>query len=74
MKHQMGWSDPEYDSSEESDGTVDSELCHPLCQCKKCAPAQRVSLTLLLVLTSAICQFSVRITNFWNCVIYCQGV
>lgn len=39
----MGWSEPEYDSSDVTDDD-EKELCHPLCQCKRCAPTQKVRL------------------------------
>ena len=42
MKHLMGWAEPEYDSSDTDSDIIEKELCHPLCQCRKCAPTQRV--------------------------------
>ncbi len=40
VKYELGWSeeDDELDSSD----TGPSSLCHPLCQCKKCRPLQKV--------------------------------
>lgn len=43
----MGWNEPEYDSSDSCDDGGDVELCHPLCQCRKCAPTQRVYASLV---------------------------
>nr|XP_054748351.1 ankyrin repeat domain-containing protein 27-like [Lytechinus pictus] len=44
MKHHLGWlSDDEYDDDDDDDDNIplDSKLCHPLCQCPKCAMLQK---------------------------------
>ena len=38
----MGWSEPDYESSDDSDADAVNDLCHPLCQCKKCTTTQKV--------------------------------
>lgn len=47
MKHHLGWlSDDDYDDDDDEDDDhipLDSKLCHPLCQCSKCAMLQKVS-------------------------------
>ncbi|XP_033754374.1 ankyrin repeat domain-containing protein 27-like isoform X2 [Pecten maximus] len=43
VKFHLGWSDfDDEDDFEVSDMSI-VELCHPLCQCKKCLPIQKVS-------------------------------
>lgn len=45
VKHLMGWSAPAaYCSSSEDEAMEEAEveLCHPLCQCHRCAPTQKV--------------------------------
>ena len=39
----MGWSEPEYESSSDSDADAADNQCHPLCQCRKCTTTQKVS-------------------------------
>eukprot|EP00057_Strongylocentrotus_purpuratus_P024854 XP_011679328.1 PREDICTED: ankyrin repeat domain-containing protein 27 [Strongylocentrotus purpuratus] len=45
MKHHLGWlSDDDYDDDDDEDNDhipLDSKLCHPLCQCSKCAMLQK---------------------------------
>lgn len=37
----MEWTEEDLDEAEDAVGAVDLEFCHPLCQCPKCAPAQK---------------------------------
>lgn len=44
MKHHLGWlSDSDFDDDDDEDSNVplDTQLCHPLCQCSKCAMLQK---------------------------------
>ena len=45
MKHHLGWlSDSDFEDDDDDDTALppDSKLCHPLCQCSKCAMLQKV--------------------------------
>ncbi len=42
VKYLLGWLN-DSDDSDDDDVDADAELCHPLCQCSKCATLQRVS-------------------------------
>ncbi|MEJ1289013.1 ankyrin repeat domain 27 (VPS9 domain) [Cricetulus griseus] len=41
VRYLLEWTEDDLDDPDEAIGTVDLELCHPLCQCPKCAPAQK---------------------------------
>ena len=41
VKYLLGWLNDSDDSDDDVD--ADAELCHPLCQCSKCATLQKVS-------------------------------
>ncbi|KAM6223722.1 ankyrin repeat domain-containing protein 27 [Rhynchocyon petersi] len=41
VRYLLEWTEEELDDGENPASAVDLELCHPLCQCLKCAPAQK---------------------------------
>ncbi|EPY89195.1 ankyrin repeat domain-containing protein 27 [Camelus ferus] len=41
VRYLFEWTEEDLDEVEEAAGAVDVEFCHPLCQCPKCAPAQK---------------------------------
>lgn len=46
VRYLLEWTEDDLDDMDEAISTVDLEFCHPLCQCPKCAPAQKVWLCL----------------------------
>lgn len=43
MRYLLEWTEEDLEEAEGSGyTTTDQEFCHPLCQCPKCAPAQKV--------------------------------
>ncbi|KAM5236178.1 ankyrin repeat domain-containing protein 27 [Ctenodactylus gundi] len=41
VRYLLEWTEEDLDEVEDSVGVADLEFCHPLCQCPKCAPAQK---------------------------------
>ncbi|XP_004693608.1 PREDICTED: ankyrin repeat domain-containing protein 27 [Condylura cristata] len=41
VRYLLEWTEEDLDDTEESVSATDLEFCHPLCQCPKCAPAQK---------------------------------
>ncbi|XP_013377901.1 PREDICTED: ankyrin repeat domain-containing protein 27 isoform X2 [Chinchilla lanigera] len=41
VRYLLEWTEEDLDEVEDAVGVVDLEFCHPLCQCPKCAPAQK---------------------------------
>ncbi|XP_057566675.1 ankyrin repeat domain-containing protein 27 isoform X2 [Hippopotamus amphibius kiboko] len=41
VRYLLEWTEEDLDEAEDVVGAVDLEFCHPLCQCPKCAPAQK---------------------------------
>uniref|UniRef100_A0A3Q1M645 Ankyrin repeat domain-containing protein 27 n=2 Tax=Bos TaxID=9903 RepID=A0A3Q1M645_BOVIN len=41
VRYLLEWTEEDLDEAEDAVGAVDLEFCHPLCQCPKCAPAQK---------------------------------
>nr|XP_042131425.1 ankyrin repeat domain-containing protein 27 isoform X1 [Peromyscus maniculatus bairdii] len=41
VRYLLEWTEDDLDDVDEAISTVDLEFCHPLCQCPKCAPAQK---------------------------------
>ncbi|KAM9607844.1 ankyrin repeat domain-containing protein 27 isoform 2-T2 [Trichechus inunguis] len=41
VRYLLEWTEDELDEVEDAAGAVGLEFCHPLCQCPKCAPAQK---------------------------------
>ncbi|XP_058136096.1 ankyrin repeat domain-containing protein 27 isoform X3 [Dasypus novemcinctus] len=41
VRYLLEWTEEDLDEVEDVVSTVDLEFCHPLCQCPKCAPAQK---------------------------------
>lgn len=48
VRYLLEWTEDDLDDVDEAISTVDLEFCHPLCQCPKCAPVQKVRLCLYL--------------------------
>lgn len=48
VRYLLEWTEDDLDDVDDAVNTVDLEFCHPLCQCPKCAPAQKVCLCLCL--------------------------
>lgn len=42
VRYLLEWTDEDLDEEEDAVSAADLEFCHPLCQCPKCAPAQKV--------------------------------
>ena len=42
VRYLLEWTEEDLDEAEDAAGVADLEFCHPLCQCPKCAPAQKV--------------------------------
>lgn len=43
VRYLLEWTEDDLDDVEDAISTVDLEFCHPLCQCPKCAPAQKLA-------------------------------
>uniref|UniRef100_A0A8C8U7C2 Ankyrin repeat domain 27 n=1 Tax=Peromyscus maniculatus bairdii TaxID=230844 RepID=A0A8C8U7C2_PERMB len=43
VRYLLEWTEDDLDDVDEAISTVDLEFCHPLCQCPKCAPAQKLA-------------------------------
>ncbi|EHB09995.1 Ankyrin repeat domain-containing protein 27 [Heterocephalus glaber] len=41
VRYLLEWTEEDLDEVEDAVSAVDLEFCHPLCQCPKCAPAQK---------------------------------
>ncbi|GAB1291945.1 Ankyrin repeat domain-containing protein 27 [Apodemus speciosus] len=41
VRYLLEWTEDDLDEVDDAISTVDLEFCHPLCQCPKCAPAQK---------------------------------
>ncbi|KAL6090111.1 hypothetical protein STEG23_003463 [Scotinomys teguina] len=41
VRYLLEWTEDDLDDVDDAISTVDVEFCHPLCQCPKCAPAQK---------------------------------
>lgn len=41
VRYLLEWTEEDLDEVEDTVSAVDLEFCHPLCQCPKCAPAQK---------------------------------
>ncbi|XP_061029250.1 ankyrin repeat domain-containing protein 27 isoform X2 [Eubalaena glacialis] len=41
VRYLLEWTEEDLDEAEDAVRAVDLEFCHPLCQCPKCAPAQK---------------------------------
>ncbi|XP_051017762.1 LOW QUALITY PROTEIN: ankyrin repeat domain-containing protein 27 [Acomys russatus] len=41
VRYLLEWTEEDLDDMDEAISAVDLEFCHPLCQCPKCAPAQK---------------------------------
>ncbi|XP_028610016.1 ankyrin repeat domain-containing protein 27 isoform X2 [Grammomys surdaster] len=41
VRYLLEWMEDDLDDVDDAVSTVDLEFCHPLCQCPKCAPAQK---------------------------------
>ncbi|XP_035868312.1 ankyrin repeat domain-containing protein 27 isoform X7 [Phyllostomus discolor] len=41
VRYLLEWTEEDLDDVDDAVGVVDLEFCHPLCQCPKCAPAQK---------------------------------
>lgn len=41
VRYLLEWTEEDLDEVEDAVSAADLELCHPLCQCPKCAPAQK---------------------------------
>ncbi|XP_023419467.2 ankyrin repeat domain-containing protein 27 isoform X1 [Cavia porcellus] len=41
VRYLLEWTEEDLDEAEDAVSAVDLEFCHPLCQCPKCAPAQK---------------------------------
>ncbi|XP_057390626.1 ankyrin repeat domain-containing protein 27 isoform X4 [Balaenoptera acutorostrata] len=41
VRYLLEWTEEDLDEAEDAFRAVDLEFCHPLCQCPKCAPAQK---------------------------------
>lgn len=41
VRYLLEWTEDDLDDMDEAISTMDLEFCHPLCQCPKCAPAQK---------------------------------
>lgn len=48
VRYLLEWTEDDLDDVDEAISSVDLEFCHPLCQCPKCAPVQKVRLCLYL--------------------------
>jgi hypothetical protein len=42
VRYLLEWIEEDVDEGDEIVSAADLEFCHPLCQCPKCAPAQKV--------------------------------
>ncbi|KAB0401667.1 hypothetical protein E2I00_018007, partial [Balaenoptera physalus] len=42
VRYLLEWTEEDLDEAEDAFRAVDLEFCHPLCQCPKCAPTQKV--------------------------------
>lgn len=42
VRYLLEWTEEDLDELEDAVSVADVEFCHPLCQCPKCAPAQKV--------------------------------
>lgn len=46
VRYLLEWTEEDLDEAEDAAvGAAELEFCHPLCQCPKCAPAQKVRLS-----------------------------
>uniref|UniRef100_A0A452F0F2 Ankyrin repeat domain-containing protein 27 n=1 Tax=Capra hircus TaxID=9925 RepID=A0A452F0F2_CAPHI len=43
VRYLLEWTEEDLEEAEDAAGVVDLEFCHPLCQCPKCAPAQKLA-------------------------------
>ncbi|XP_015352420.1 ankyrin repeat domain-containing protein 27 isoform X5 [Marmota marmota marmota] len=41
VRYLLEWTEEDLDEVDDTIGAADHEFCHPLCQCPKCAPAQK---------------------------------
>uniref|UniRef100_A0A8I5T6M0 Ankyrin repeat domain-containing protein 27 n=1 Tax=Pongo abelii TaxID=9601 RepID=A0A8I5T6M0_PONAB len=41
VRYLLEWTEEDLEDAEDTVSAVDPEFCHPLCQCPKCAPAQK---------------------------------
>ncbi|MBZ3885294.1 Ankyrin repeat domain-containing protein 27 [Sciurus carolinensis] len=41
VRYLLEWTEEDLDEMDDAVGAADHEFCHPLCQCPKCAPAQK---------------------------------
>uniref|UniRef100_A0A8D2DM07 Ankyrin repeat domain-containing protein 27 n=1 Tax=Sciurus vulgaris TaxID=55149 RepID=A0A8D2DM07_SCIVU len=41
VRYLLEWTEEDLDEVDDAVGAADHEFCHPLCQCPKCAPAQK---------------------------------
>ncbi|XP_065781801.1 ankyrin repeat domain-containing protein 27 isoform X1 [Muntiacus reevesi] len=41
VRYLLEWTEEDLEEAEDAAGVADLEFCHPLCQCPKCAPAQK---------------------------------
>lgn len=44
VRYLLEWTEEDPDDVDDAVDAADLEFCHPLCQCPKCAPAQKVGL------------------------------
>lgn len=44
VRYLLEWTEEDLDDVDDAVSVMDLEFCHPLCQCPKCAPAQKVRL------------------------------
>lgn len=42
VRYLLEWTEDDLDDVDEPVSSADLEFCHPLCQCPKCAPVQKV--------------------------------
>lgn len=42
VRYLLEWTEEDLEDVEDAVSAADLEFCHPLCQCPKCAPAQKV--------------------------------
>ncbi|KAM4800298.1 ankyrin repeat domain-containing protein 27 isoform X3 [Urocitellus parryii] len=42
VRYLLEWTEEDLEEVDDAIGAADHEFCHPLCQCPKCAPAQKV--------------------------------
>ncbi|XP_077838160.1 ankyrin repeat domain-containing protein 27 isoform X14 [Macaca mulatta] len=47
VRYLLEWTEEDLEDAEDTVSAADLEFCHPLCQCPKCAPAQKVVKCLL---------------------------